>query len=65
MAVAALSRLLAIMISAPVFVIPAALVAGIGAVLSQVYIKAQLSVKRERSNAKVRVRGPHEQLFRC
>jgi ABC-type multidrug transport system fused ATPase/permease subunit len=50
-----MSRLVAVMISAPVFVVPAAAIGAIGAGLGQVYIKAQLSIKRERSIAKVGV----------
>jgi hypothetical protein len=53
MNVMALSRLIAIMVSAPVFILPAGMVGAIGAFVGQIYIKAQLSVKRERSNAKV------------
>lgn len=53
MAVMAGSRLLAIMISAPVFIVPAAVVGAIGGFIGRIYINAQLSVKRELSNAKV------------
>jgi hypothetical protein len=48
-----LSRLIAVMISAPVFIVPAGAISVIGGAVGQFYIKAQLSVKRERSNAKV------------
>jgi hypothetical protein len=53
MAIGALSRLIAITISAPAFILPAAGIGAAGVFIGQVYIKAQLSVKRERSNAKV------------
>jgi ABC-type multidrug transport system fused ATPase/permease subunit len=49
------SRLIAIAFSAPVFVVPGFLIGAIGVVIGQIYIKAQLSVKRERSNAKAPV----------
>jgi ABC-type multidrug transport system fused ATPase/permease subunit len=55
MLVMCLSRLVAIMFSAPIFAIPAGVIGVIGAAIGQVYIKAQLSVKRERSNAKAPV----------
>jgi hypothetical protein len=48
------------MISAPVFILPAGATGAIGGAIGQVYIKAQLSVKRERSNAKVSFRMPSQ-----
>jgi ABC-type multidrug transport system fused ATPase/permease subunit len=48
-----ISRLVAIALSAPVFILPGFVIGLLGVVLGQVYIKAQLSVKRERSIAKV------------
>jgi ABC-type multidrug transport system fused ATPase/permease subunit len=53
MIVMCLSRLIAIAFSAPVFILPGVVIGIIGAAIGQVYIKAQLSVKRERSIAKV------------
>lgn len=47
-----LSRLIAISFSAPVFIIPGITIGLGGGFLGQVYMKAQMSVKRERSNAK-------------
>lgn len=41
------SKLFVIVILSPVFLVPAVLVAGIGAWLANFYLKAQLSVKRE------------------
>ena len=47
-------RLTAVMIFSPIFLFPGLIVAGIGAFCGKIYIKAQLPVKREMSNA----RGP-------
>lgn len=47
-----LSKLAAVVIYAPVFLVPGVFIALIGGFLSQLYLKAQLSVKRETSNAK-------------
>ncbi|KAE9395907.1 P-loop containing nucleoside triphosphate hydrolase protein [Gymnopus androsaceus JB14] len=47
----------AVVIITPIFVIPGVLVAVLGAACGQVYIKAQLSVKREMSNARAPVLG--------
>lgn len=52
-----LARLGAVMIFTPTFVLPALVVAGFGGWLGQLYIKAQLSVKREMSTAKAPVLG--------
>ena len=41
----------------PIFVIPGLLLGAVGGYLGQVYMKAQLSVKREMSNAKAPVLG--------
>ena len=51
------SRLGAVFLFTPVFVIPAIAIAVFGIWIGQVYIKAQLSVKREMSNAKAPVLG--------
>jgi ABC-type multidrug transport system fused ATPase/permease subunit len=48
-----LSRLIAIAFSAPAFILPGFVIGSLGGLLGQIYIKAQLSVKRERSIAKV------------
>jgi H+/Cl- antiporter ClcA len=50
--ISAMSRLVAIAFSAPVFIVPGLVIGICGGVLGQVYMKAQMSVKRERSNAK-------------
>jgi hypothetical protein len=54
-AIQALARLIGIVINAPVFIFPGFIMAGLGVILSQLYLKVQLSVKRERSNAKAPV----------
>lgn len=41
----------------PVFIVPAAVITGAGGWIGRVYMKAQLSVKRERSNAQAPVLG--------
>ncbi len=41
----------------PIFIVPATVVAVLGVLISQVYMRAQLSVKREMSNAKAPVLG--------
>ena len=50
-------RLAAVLIFAPSFLFPAISVAAFGGWLGQVYVKAQLSVKREMSIAKAPVLG--------
>lgn len=45
-------RVAAIVYMSPLFIIPGAVVGVIGSWCGQIYIKAQLSVKREMSNAK-------------
>ncbi|KZT65224.1 hypothetical protein DAEQUDRAFT_658251, partial [Daedalea quercina L-15889] len=51
LSVAMLCKLAAVVVMSPIFLIPGALVAFLGGWLGQVYMKAQLSVKREMSNA--------------
>lgn len=46
-----------VVLFAPVFIIPVVVVAGIGGFLGSVYMRAQLSIKREMSNAKAPVLG--------
>lgn len=46
-----------VVLFAPVFIIPVVIVAGIGGFLGSVYMRAQLSIKREMSNAKAPVLG--------
>lgn len=50
-------RLLAIILLTPVFFLPGVLVGIVGSWVGRVYMKAQLSVKREMSNAKAPVLG--------
>ncbi|KAJ3543408.1 hypothetical protein NM688_g5857 [Phlebia brevispora] len=52
-----IAKLGAILIYAPVFLLTAAAVAVVGGYLAQIYMKAQLPVKREMSNAKAPVLG--------
>ena len=52
-----LLRLFAVVVMTPIFVIPGIIVGAIGSWCGQIYIKAQLSVKREMSNAKAPVLG--------
>lgn len=47
----------AVVVITPIFFFPGVAVAFLGAVCGQVYIKAQLSVKREMSNARAPVLG--------
>lgn len=47
----------AVVVLTPAFLIPGFLVAIVGGWIGQVYISAQLSVKREMSNAKAPVLG--------
>lgn len=47
-----LIKLSAVIFYTPVFIVPAILTALLGATIGQMYIKAQMSVKRELSNAK-------------
>ena len=42
----------AVVIMSPIFIIPGLIVGALGSWCGQIYIKAQLSVKREMSNAK-------------
>lgn len=48
-------RLASVLVYTPIFLLPAVLVAAFGLWIGQVYMKAQLSVKREMSNAKAPV----------
>ena len=50
-----LCKFAAVVLMSPVFLIPGALVAIVGGWLGQIYMKAQLSVKREMSNARAPV----------
>lgn len=50
-------KLAAVVILTPAFIMPGILVFVIGGWCGQIYIKAQLSVKREMSNAKAPVLG--------
>jgi hypothetical protein len=47
----------AVVFFTPVFLLPAVFIAALGGWLGNVYMKAQLSVKREMSNAKAPVIG--------
>ena len=52
-----ITKLGVVVLFAPVFLIPALMIAGIGGYLGNVYIRSQLSIKREMSNAKAPVLG--------
>ena len=52
-----LTKIFSVVIFSPIFVIPSVLVALIGGTLGNIYMKAQLSVKRELSVAKAPVLG--------
>lgn len=57
MATAMLLKLAAVMLYSPIFVLPGVIMAVVGSWVGQVYLKAQLSVKREQSNARAPVLG--------
>lgn len=50
-------QFVAVVVVSPVFLVPGIVVALFGGYLGQIYIKAQLSVKREMSNARAPVLG--------
>ena len=52
MGISMIAKFIAIVVFSPVFLVPGVTVFVIGAVVGQIYIKAQLSVKREMSNAR-------------
>ncbi|PSS08858.1 hypothetical protein PHLCEN_2v3473 [Hermanssonia centrifuga] len=52
-----IAKLGAVVIYTPTFILPAIVIAVLGGYLGQIYMKAQLSVKREMSNAKSPVLG--------
>lgn len=55
MSIAIITKLVVVVMFSPVFIIPAIFVAAVGGLLAKFYLKAQLSVKREMSNAKAPV----------
>ncbi|KAI0329604.1 multidrug resistance-associated ABC transporter [Cubamyces sp. BRFM 1775] len=55
--VSMLMKFLAVVSFSPIFTIPGAIVAAVGGWCGQIYMKAQLSVKREMSNARAPVLG--------
>jgi len=52
MGISMLAKFVAVVVFSPVFLLPGVAAFVIGAVVGQIYIKAQLSVKREMSNAR-------------
>lgn len=50
-------KVVAVVIFSPIFLLPSILVAGLGALLGNVYMTGQLSTKREMSNSKAPVLG--------
>ncbi|KZT06271.1 P-loop containing nucleoside triphosphate hydrolase protein [Laetiporus sulphureus 93-53] len=57
LSISMLTKLAAVVVMSPIFLIPGVLVAVVGGWCGQVYMKAQLSVKREMSNARAPVLG--------
>jgi hypothetical protein len=55
--VAMLIKAMAVVYLTPVFIFPCVIIAVVGAWLGQVYMKAQIAIKREMSNAKAPVLG--------
>jgi hypothetical protein len=54
---AMLIKFIAVMYLTPMFIIPGTAIAVLGVWLGQVYMKAQMAIKREMSNAKAPVLG--------
>jgi hypothetical protein len=52
-----LIKFIAVVYLTPIFIIPGTVIAVLGAWLGQVYMKAQIAIKREMSNAKAPVLG--------
>jgi len=52
MGISMLAKFIAVVVFSPVFLLPGVAAFVIGAAVGQIYIKAQLSVKREMSNAR-------------
>lgn len=50
-------KVVAVVIFSPIFLLPSIVVAGLGALLGNVYMTGQLSTKREMSNSKAPVLG--------
>lgn len=57
MTISMIFKISAVIIISPVFIGPGVLIFLLGASLGQIYMKAQLSVKREGANAKAPVLG--------
>jgi hypothetical protein len=55
--VSMLIKAMAVVYLTPVFIFPCVIIAAVGARLGQVYMKAQIAIKREMSNAKAPVLG--------
>ena len=52
MGISMLAKFIAVVVFSPIFLLPGVAAFVVGALLGQIYIKAQLSVKREMSNAR-------------
>jgi hypothetical protein len=52
-----LIKVIAVVYLTPVFIVPSTVITILGAWLGQVYMKAQIAIKREMSNAKAPVLG--------
>ena len=57
MSVTLITKLGAVIVYTPIFVFPGIFIFVIGGYLGQIYMRAQISVKREQSNAKAPVVG--------
>lgn len=57
MTVSMVMKFVAVMIVSPTFILPGLIISGLGAWCGQIYIRSQLSVKREMSNARAPVLG--------
>jgi hypothetical protein len=57
MTISMLIKFVSVIIISPTFLVPGMFISAVGAWCGQVYIKAQLSVKREMSNARAPVLG--------
>lgn len=52
-----IARFFAVITLSPIFTIPGIVIAGLGGYMGNLYMKAQLPIKRESSNAKAPVLG--------
>ncbi|KAF9013108.1 multidrug resistance-associated ABC transporter [Cyathus striatus] len=55
LSIGVMTKLGSVVIISPIFIFPGMFIAGVGSLIANIYLKAQLSVKREMSNAKAPV----------